>query len=162
MQQLLADGNQSRPCSKPAPRPDKKRTGSDSGEERTEKIVALALKLAQRVVELGLVAKLPEADAILHILDTTRNADHHLTPVVQDGNDALLPTAATRAEEVVADGEFQPLPNCYVCGTGIEFCAFHEPQHKRLMAERGLDDLDAADVLKDQYARRVREFSKAA
>src|SRR5215472_3721866 len=171
IQQLLADGSQSRPSSKPVTRPDKKRTGSGSVNERTEQIMPLALKLAQRVVELGLAAQLPEAEAILNILDTTREVhpvpasgsdESDLTPVVQDRNDSLLPTPATRVEEVVSDTEFQPLPNCYVCGTGIEFCPFHEPQHKKLMTERGLDDLDAADVLRNQYARRARELSKAA
>lgn len=176
MQQLLSDGNQSPRSSQPATRRDKRRSGSDSADERTEQIAPLALKLARRVVELGLAAQLPEADAILDILDATRksppftdraSAESHLVPAVPDSNKPLLLTLGVRPDEgpeaVRGDnGDFHPLPNCYVCGTGIEFCRVHEPQHKKLMAEGGLDDLDAADLLKDRYAKRIQKFSNVA
>jgi hypothetical protein len=178
MQQLLAGGSASEKSS--IPRQVKTRTTINPGsDELLRKVAALAITLARSVVQYGLVDKFPEATEILTLMDSKgtmrvsmsgssangQQSDfeerQQTAPLTKNVPRQAAPVEGMREQVQNDDRKIQPQPDCYICDTGIHICAMHEPQHKRLM-ERGLHDLDASDILREQCRKQRREFSTTA
>jgi hypothetical protein len=177
MQQLLADSNLPRTSPKPPGRPEKTTvTTGPRDDEGTEQVVGLAIKLARRLIEQGLADKFPEATEILDIVDTKAEARPSTSASSGNGASCSSPPERKHVSPLPkprlavpegspeqargCDDELQPQPDCHVCGTGVRVCVLHEPQVRALMAKRGIDEVDASDILKEQFARRAEEFSK--
>ena len=58
--------------------------------------------------------------------------------------------------------KIEPQPDCCVCGTGIHICALHEPQVEALMTQRGIDEFEASEILRQQFAEQEHGFLKTA
>ena len=164
MQQLLSDGN---PDSGVRPESSRQTRGAPPRPQTVpedyqllREVKDLALVLARRVVEQGLAEQFPEAGKILKLTGSNGS--------VQPSSSGTL--VRTRTAEPGHSGEGGPITannvgpqaNCYICETGIYTCPLHEPELKALMAERGIDDCDASDILKRQFAKRGHVFSQTA
>lgn len=169
MQQLLADGSPSKAAASVHSK-ETKAIAKARSQEPAASMMDLAVRLAREVVEQGFAERFPTAIEILDIVDSKEsprplpsgnpaNGSHADAQALQVSPPSARQLAVNTEDTIrpasTRRGKFQPQPDCFICGTGINTCTLHAPQLAALMA-KGKDEYDASLSLRDQFAREQR------